>query len=92
MFLISGKNKAEAVRNCLNGEYDPLSIPVQFLLHHHPGPISFFCDRAAASGLEEGVRPSSRFGGAQNSSHPQMCLNTCHDVEWEVACEYLNVS
>jgi len=52
MFLISGRDKAEAVRNCLKGEYDPLQIPAQFLLHHHPGPISFFCDKAAASGLE----------------------------------------
>jgi 6-phosphogluconolactonase len=46
--LVTGADKAVAVRDVLTGEYDPLKRPAQLLSHHGRG-ITWFLDEAAGS-------------------------------------------
>jgi 6-phosphogluconolactonase len=47
-FLVTGKDKAEAVRNVFQEEYDPLKYPAQ-TASHHGRRVAWFLDEAAAS-------------------------------------------
>ena len=51
MFLVSGENKAAAVKNILRGPADPEQYPAQ-LVNPHSGKIVWLMDKAAASALE----------------------------------------
>ena len=47
IFLISGNNKAKALSKVLNGKYDPLKYPTQYLFKHYKKKITLFCDSTA---------------------------------------------
>jgi 6-phosphogluconolactonase len=47
VFLVSGEDKAEAVRAVFHEEYDPMKYPAQIASHHGRG-VSWFLDEAAA--------------------------------------------
>src|SRR5262245_4009106 len=47
IFLVSGEDKAEAVRAVFQDEYDPLRLPAQVVSHHGRG-VSWFLDDAAS--------------------------------------------
>ena len=46
VILATGADKADAVHNVLDGEYDPLKFPAQIVAHHGRN-VSWFLDRAA---------------------------------------------
>jgi 6-phosphogluconolactonase len=47
VFLVTGADKAEAVRAVFHEEYDPKKYPAQMASHHGRG-VSWFLDEAAA--------------------------------------------
>ncbi|MDQ6676739.1 MAG: 6-phosphogluconolactonase [Acidobacteriota bacterium] len=47
VFLVTGKDKREAVKNVFEGEYEPLKYPAQ-IVAHHGRRVAWFLDRAAA--------------------------------------------
>jgi 6-phosphogluconolactonase len=47
VFLVTGEDKAEAVHNVFEGEYDPHKYPAQIVAHHGRG-VAWFTDKAAA--------------------------------------------
>ena len=51
LFLITGDDKAEAVRAVMEEPYDALKYPAQMSLHHGRG-VTWFLDAAAARLLE----------------------------------------
>ena len=51
VFLVSGADKAEAVRAVFKEEYDPKTYPAQIATHHGRGVV-WFLDRAAAELLD----------------------------------------
>jgi len=51
IFLVTGADKAEAVRSVIDEPYDPMKYPAQMSTHHGRG-VTFFFDAAAASHLE----------------------------------------
>jgi 6-phosphogluconolactonase len=51
VFLVTGADKAEAVRNVLKGDYDPMRFPAQ-IVSHHGSDVIWFLDEAAANGLK----------------------------------------
>jgi 6-phosphogluconolactonase len=51
VFLVTGSDKAEAVRNVLKGDYDPMRFPAQ-IVSHHGSDVTWFLDEAAASRLK----------------------------------------
>ena len=51
MFLISGEEKSSALRDCLEGRYDPVKYPIQYILFNYEKPIHIICDKSAASEL-----------------------------------------
>jgi 6-phosphogluconolactonase len=51
VFLVSGADKAEAVRAVLQEEYDPRKYPAQIASHHGRG-VTWFLDEAAARLME----------------------------------------
>ena len=55
VFLVSGEDKAEAVRAVFNDEYDPKRLPAQVVSHHGRGVI-WFLDDAASISLRKKVR------------------------------------
>ena len=52
MFLVSGEDKAEAVKTVLRGEFQPRRFPAQ-LIRPRDGSLTWLIDRAAARRLEE---------------------------------------
>ncbi|HWS86976.1 MAG TPA: 6-phosphogluconolactonase [Pyrinomonadaceae bacterium] len=50
-FLVTGKGKAERLREVLKGDRDPSRLPSQ-LIRPHDGTLEWFVERAAASNLE----------------------------------------
>jgi 6-phosphogluconolactonase len=50
-FLVAGADKAEAVRNVFQAEYDPLKYPAQ-IVTHHSRRVAWFLDEPAAALLE----------------------------------------
>ena len=48
VFLVTGEDKAEAVRNVFEGAYDPHKYPTQ-IVSHHGRQVAWFLDEAAAS-------------------------------------------
>ena len=50
VFLVSGAEKAEALKQVLHGDYQPERFPAQ-LIRPDPGKLLWIVDRAAASGL-----------------------------------------
>jgi 6-phosphogluconolactonase len=52
IFLVTGEDKAEAVRSVLEEPYDPMKYPAQMSTHHGRGVAMFF-DTAAAGSLIE---------------------------------------
>lgn len=51
IFLVTGEDKAAAVKSVVEEPYDPLKYPAQMSTHHGRG-VSWFLDSAAASLLE----------------------------------------
>jgi 6-phosphogluconolactonase len=51
VFLVSGEDKAEALRHIFEGEYNPLKYPAQVVMHHGH-KVEWFLDRAAARLIE----------------------------------------
>ncbi len=51
VFLVTGEDKAEAVKNVFEGEYDPHLYPSQLVAHHGRG-VSWFTDKAASRLVE----------------------------------------
>jgi 6-phosphogluconolactonase len=51
MFLISGQKKAHALKMCLEGNYNPINYPAQYLFKNFTNNITLFCDENAASQL-----------------------------------------
>jgi 6-phosphogluconolactonase len=51
VFLVTGADKAAAVRNVLQESYDPMRFPAQ-IVSHHGSNLVWFLDDAAAGGLE----------------------------------------
>jgi 6-phosphogluconolactonase len=47
VFLVTGADKAEAVRNVFHSEYDPMKYPAQMASHHGRGAAWFLDDAAA---------------------------------------------
>lgn len=47
VFLVAGDDKAEAVHNVFEGEYDPHKYPSQIVTHHGRG-VAWFTDKAAS--------------------------------------------
>jgi 6-phosphogluconolactonase len=47
VFLVTGEDKAEAVHNVFEGEYDPHKYPSQIVTHHGRG-VAWFTDKAAS--------------------------------------------
>jgi 6-phosphogluconolactonase len=54
IFLVAGEDKAEAVREVLEGEYDPERYPSQ-LIEPEEGSLLFLLDEKAASRLKQTV-------------------------------------
>lgn len=52
-FLVSGKEKANALAQCLEGDFRPGEFPAQMILQRYDRPIDVFCDEAAAGLLQE---------------------------------------
>lgn len=48
-FIISGKEKAQALKNSLLKPYNPLKRPAQYLIKNHKNKINIFCDKEAVS-------------------------------------------
>ena len=46
-FIATGESKAEAIKECLKGRYDPIQYPSQYIFHNYKDPIHIFCDKAA---------------------------------------------
>jgi 6-phosphogluconolactonase len=57
VFLVSGEDKAEAVRAVFNDEYDPNRLPAQVVSHHGRG-VAWFLDDAASRQLRQPVQPA----------------------------------
>ena len=55
MFIVSGSNKAEAVKAALEGTRDPDKYPAQ-IIDSNPGEVIWLLDRAAASKLSSSLR------------------------------------
>lgn len=51
IFLVSGEDKAPAVKSVIDEPYDPMKYPAQMSTHHGRG-VTFFLDAASASLLE----------------------------------------
>jgi 6-phosphogluconolactonase len=51
IFLVTGEDKAAAVRSVIEEPYDPMKYPAQMSTHHGRG-VTWFLDTAAASLLE----------------------------------------
>jgi 6-phosphogluconolactonase len=47
VFLVSGEDKAEAVHNVFEADYDPMKYPAQTVTHHGR-KVAWFLDNAAA--------------------------------------------
>jgi len=47
VFLVTGKDKQEAVHNVFEGPYDPIKFPAQ-IVTHHGRQVTWFLDRAAS--------------------------------------------
>ena len=47
IFLVNGESKAEALKECLVGSYNPIRYPAQYIFHNYEGLIHIFCDKAA---------------------------------------------
>jgi 6-phosphogluconolactonase len=52
VFLVSGEDKAEAVRAVFQDDYDPMRLPAQ-VVSHHGRSVSWFLDDAASRLLRE---------------------------------------
>ena len=48
LFLLNGKEKANALRECLEGSYNPIRYPAQFIFNNYEKQIHIVCDQAAA--------------------------------------------
>ena len=51
IFLVTGEDKAQAVKSVIDEPYDPMKYPAQMSMHHGRG-VTLFFDAAAASLLE----------------------------------------
>jgi 6-phosphogluconolactonase len=51
VFLVTGEDKAQAVHDVFDGDYDPRKYPAQ-IVTHHGRKVEWFLDRAAARLLE----------------------------------------
>ncbi len=49
-FLVAGRDKAEALREILEGDADPRAFPAKFV-HPEDGDLTWMVDRAAATSL-----------------------------------------
>ncbi|MDQ3704888.1 MAG: 6-phosphogluconolactonase [Chloroflexota bacterium] len=54
LFMVAGESKAPALKQVLEGEYDPKEYPSQ-LLREASGHVTWLVDRAAAAQLESGA-------------------------------------
>ncbi len=50
IFLVTGQDKAEAIHNIFEADYDPKKYPAQLINHDAP-EVAWYLDNAAASGL-----------------------------------------
>jgi 6-phosphogluconolactonase len=53
LFLVTGAEKADVLRDVVNGPYRPLEVPSQTIARR-PEPVTILCDRAAAAHLSPG--------------------------------------
>jgi len=51
LFLISGKSKAVALRECLYGKNNHLDYPVNYIFNNYKKRIDIYCDEPAATKL-----------------------------------------
>lgn len=47
IFLVSGSDKAEALKECLLGDYNPIQFPAQVIFKNYTKNIFILCDKAA---------------------------------------------
>ena len=51
LFIVNGKEKAEALRECLEGRFNPVQYPAQFIFKNYKNDIHVLCDQLAAKYL-----------------------------------------
>lgn len=47
LFLVSGKEKAKALKECLEGNFNPVRYPAQFIFQNYKNEIHVVCDNSA---------------------------------------------
>ena len=51
LFIVNGKEKAEALRECLEGRFNPVKYPAQFIFKNYKNDINVLCDQLATKYL-----------------------------------------
>jgi len=51
LFLVNGEEKAEALRECLEGRFNPVQYPAQYIFKNYKNNIHVLCDQLAAKYL-----------------------------------------
>ena len=51
LFLVNGKEKAEALKECLEKNYKYFQYPAQYIFQNYKNDIHVVCDRQAAKYL-----------------------------------------
>ena len=51
LFLVNGGKKAKALRECLEGRFNPVKYPAQFIFKNYKNDINVLCDQLAAKYL-----------------------------------------
>ena len=53
IFMITGEEKALALKKCIDSKYDPIKLPTQFILYNFINKIDILCDNVARSILND---------------------------------------
>ena len=51
LFLVNGEEKAEALRECLEGGFNPIKYPAQYIFKNYKNDIHVLCNQLAAKFL-----------------------------------------
>jgi 6-phosphogluconolactonase len=51
VFLVNGKEKARALKECLDGNFNPVEYPSQFIFQNYLNDIHVVCDQSSAKNL-----------------------------------------
>ena len=52
IFMVSGDKKAEALKECVAGDYNPIQFPAQYIFHNFQKSIHIFCDKSAGKHIK----------------------------------------